>query len=357
MNGSGAKRWIIAFFAFVLAVVLFLSAAAYVIDPFLQFRAKDDTYLLRGWFVDSGLVRNYDYDTLIIGSSMVQNFDMDLWRKKLGGKPLHIGMGAISAVEIGELMNIAYDSGKADKFFICVDQYLFSSDASVSHFPEYLLRNDILSRLRYMLSYEVWFRYIPVDIAFMALDLMGVALPEKYAEKKSIDRLGDWRLDFPPGTAGREAVLRYYQKGQFSVSAVDTENLDQRMKERIDRFLDSFSYERGEHVFFFPPYSSLFWCGAQSDGYFNAYMQVKRYFAEQAMRRGAAVYDFQGADCTVDLDNYRDATHFMPVVSDWIIDCFARGDYLMTRENISSLLDMVAENTDRFRTANPELFE
>ena len=356
-GGSASRRWILGFFAVVLAAVLVLSAAAYAIDPFLQFRAKDNTYLLRGWFVDSGLVRNYDYDTLIIGSSMVQNFDMELWREKLGGKPLHIGMGAISAREISELVNIAYDSHKADKYYICVDQYLFSTESDNTHFPAHLLRTDLLSRLRYLLSYEVWFRYIPVDIVYRILDLLHVELPEKYENKKSIDKLGDWRLDFPPGTVGREAVLRYYSKGQYSVSAVNTENLSERMKKRIDHFLDTFSYVRGEHVFFFPPYSSLFWCDAQSEGYYSFYQSVKGYFAEQAMQRGAAVYDFQGADCTLDLDNYRDTSHFLPVVSDWIIDCFARGDCRMTKDNIPAMLDKALENTNRFRTENPDLFE
>ena len=352
-----SRKWILGFFSIVLAAVLVLSVAAYAIDPFLQFRVKDNAYLLRGWFVDSGLIENYDYDTLIIGSSMVQNFDMELWREKLGGKPLHIGMGAITANEIGRLMDLAYEAGRADTYYICVDQYLLSSEADINHFPEHLLRKDLLSRLRYLLSYEVWFRYIPIDLALMVLDLLGVTLPEKIAAKKSIDKLGDWRLDFPPGTTGREAVLRYYEKREYSVSEVNTEGLDQRMKTRIDAFMDRFSYDRGAHVFFFPPYSSLFWCDARIDGYFNAYAQAKRYFAEEAAKRGAVVYDFQGADCTLDLDNYRDTTHYLPNVSDWMIGCFADSRYLVSRDNISVFLEQLTANTDRFRTENPDLFD
>ena len=257
-----SRKWILGFFAIVLAAVLVLSVAAYAIDPFLQFRVKDNAYLLRGWFVDSGLIENYDYDTLIIGSSMVQNFDMELWREKLGGKPLHIGMGAITANEIGRLMDLAYEAGRADTYYICVDQYLLSSEADINHFPEHLLRKDLLSRLRYLLSYEV-----------------------------------------------------------------------------------------------FPPYSSLFWCDARIDGYFNAYAQAKRYFAEEAAKRGAVVYDFQGADCTLDLDNYRDTTHYLPNVSDWMIGCFADSRYLVSRDNISVFLEQLTANTDRFRTENPDLFD
>ena len=84
MSRPNAKKWILAFFAMSLALMLFFSVTAWVIDPFFQFRVKDNAYLLRGWFVDSGLIRNYDYDILFLGSSMVQNFDMDLAREKSG---------------------------------------------------------------------------------------------------------------------------------------------------------------------------------------------------------------------------------------------------------------------------------
>ena len=345
MNGSGARKWIVSFFALSLTVCLLLAGTAYLIDPFLQFRAKDHSYMLRGWFVDSGLIENYDYDTLIIGSSMVQNFDMDLFRKELGVKPLHIGMGAMNTKEIGELMNLAFDAGKARKYYICTDLYMFTTNAAESHYPPYLLQKDLLSRLRYLLSYEAWFRYIPVDTAFMALDALGVTLPLKYRYNRSIDRLEDWRLDFP--VAGREAVLKNYVNKQYSVSDVKLENLWERMKTNIDRFLEGFEPGRGEYTFFFPPYSSLYWCNARNRGYFDVYLRARRYFTEQVALRGDAVYDFQGADCTADLDNYRDTTHYMPPVNDWMTKCFASGEYLVTPENERVLEDRLREITDR----------
>ena len=137
--------------------------------------------------------------------------------------------------------------------------------------------------------------------------------------------------------------------GSFSLNRLE--------EAEIDAFLDRFSYDRGTHVFFFPPYSSLFWCDARIDGYFDSYAQAKRYFAEEAAQRGAVVYDFQGANCTLDLDNYRDITHYLPVVSDWMIGCFADNRYLVSRDNISSFLENLIANTDRFRNENPDLFD
>ena len=352
-----ARKWIISFFAVVLAMMVLLAGIAYIIDPFFQFRVKDNSYLLSGWFVGSGLIENYDYDTLIVGSSMVQNFDMDVFRNELGVKPLHVGLGAIHSPEIYQLMNAGYDANKAKNYYTCVDLSIFTRDDTESRYPEHLLKKDILSRLRYLLSYEVWFRYIPVDVSLMLLDRTGVNLPVKFVYSKSIDKLEDWRLDYPESSMGKEAVLDNYRNNKFSVSDVDTANLYERMIAHIDNFLQNFDFEKGAHTFFFPPYSSLYWCGAQNSGYFDAYLRAKQYFVERAIECGASVYDFQCADFTVDLDNYKDTTHFRPEINDWMVKCFANKDYFATAENYPTFQEKLIENTNRFRAEYAYLFE
>lgn len=136
----------------------------------------------------------------------------------------------------------------------------FTGDVSESRYPKHLLKKDILSRMRYLLSYEVWFRYIPVDVSFMVLDWVGVKIPIKFEYSKSIDKLEDWWLDYP--LTGEKVVLDNYLNNRFAVSKVDTENLYERMVAHIDEYLENFDYEKGKHTFFFPPYSSLYWCDA-----------------------------------------------------------------------------------------------
>ncbi len=355
MITANSKKWIISFFAIVLAVVLVLSALAYIVDPFFQFRVKDNTYLLSAIFVGSGLIENYDYDTLIIGSSMIQNFDMDVFRNELGVKPLHVGLGAMRASEIKQLMDVAYDSGRAENYYICVDLWVFTNN-SECRIPEQLLRRDVLSRLHYLLSYEVWFRYIPVDVSLLLLDRMGVKLPYKFSYSRSIDRLDDWQLNYPASCFGREAAINNYLNEKYKVSDIETEKLYERMTANIDEFFIKMDFEKGRYTFFFPPYSSLYWCNAQDEGYYEAYIQAKQYFIERANGFGADVYDFQCADFTVDLDNYKDTTHFTHEINDWMVKCFASGEYLLTEENRIEFQEKLIENTNRFRNENEEFF-
>lgn len=167
------SKWIVSFFVIVVTILLVLSGVAYIIDPFFQFRVRDNAYMLNGWFVGSGLIKNYDYDMLILGSSMTQNFDMDLIREKLGVEPLHVGLGGVNTLEMKELVNLAYTVDKADYYYICVDLFDFAKNAETSRNLLYLFKSDILSSFHYLLSYEVWFRYIPVDVGFMIVDMCG----------------------------------------------------------------------------------------------------------------------------------------------------------------------------------------
>lgn len=354
MEKQITKNWIISFFCGVLGVLMSLCVVAYIVDPFFQFRAKDNSYMLSGQFVSAGLVKNYDYDTFIIGSSMTQNFDMDLFREKLDANPLHIGLGRITSNEELELLELAYARENVDRYYICADMYMFTEEPTESKNPQYLLKNDFLSRCRYLLSYEVWARYIPIDIGFMILDHLGVSLPQKYQEAKSIDKLENFSLDY---TFSEEIVLSNYAGGAYGVSKVDAENLYETMKEQIDRYVSCLDFEKGEYTFFFPPYSALYWCDTQADGTFEAYMQAKKYFVQKLTECGAMVYDFQSADVIVDLNNYKDITHYSPEINDWMVECFANQECIITVESCDEFQAELERRLEEFRLKYSYLFE
>lgn len=347
-----AKKWLFTGLALVIAFIMILSLTVYIIDPFFQFRVKDNSYMLNGQFVSPGLIKNYDYDTFILGSSMTQNFDMNVFRQELGVKPLHIGIGGIRASEEKALLDLAYETGRAKNYYICAEMHLFTADSEESRIPEYLIEDDLLSRMRYFLNYEAWFRYMPVDVGFMTLDKIGISQPQKFQYSKSIDRLEDWRLDFE---FGEEIVLANRKSGEYNVSNVDMTDIYNRMTKRIDEYFDGLQLDKGEHTFFFAPYSMLYWA-ERTDELVDALLYGKRYFIEKAWERGITVYDFQTADFTTDLNNYKDVTHYTPEINDWMTKCFATGEYIVTSQNYgeheAKLVSMRAE----FRETHSELF-
>lgn len=349
-----SDKWIKNFFCACSMMLLFFALCVYIIDPFYQFRVRDNSYMLNGWLVGSGLIENYDYDTLIVGSSLTQNFNMYLFRKEMNVKPLHVGLGGMNKNELIDFVNLSYSEGKAQTYYICIDLVTFTHGEDESRYPKYLLKKDALSRGKYFLSYEAWFRYIPVDFVLSTANMLGVKLPEKYQYKMSIDKLGDWSLDYQ---FGEEIVTENYINQKYSVSDVDTTNLYTQMIECIDDFFEKFNFTEGKHVFFFPPYSDLYWCDAQDCGYFEIYLDAKEYFIEKANIAGVDVFDFQGDELTMNLDNYKDTTHYSPQINDYIIKCFANGQNMTSVDKISEMRNLIVHNTNQFREQHIELFE
>lgn len=353
MEKHSSRKWIVSFFALVLALVLLVSATVFVIDPFFQFRVKDNSYKLSAWFVSSGLIENYDYDTLIIGSSVTQNFNMDVFREELGAAPLHIGLSGIRPIEMKQMMQAAYDAGKADTYYLCVDTSFFTEPEQPSRYPQYLLKDDIFSRLRYFFSYEVWFRYIPVNLGLMVLDLLNFELPQKYEYSKSVDRLEDWSMN---QSFGEEYVLDGYGKPSLDGMTADTDALYAEMISKIDTFLADFDYENGQHVFFFPPYSALYWSELEYIDKIDSILLAKQYFIEKANELGAKVYDFQAAEFTVELNNYSDIQHYSPEINDWMTRQFGQSEYVVTAQNCVEFQERLHNNTRMFMEKYVHLF-
>ena len=343
-----AKKWLLRFLSFLLAAVFAIGLIAYWTDPFYRFRYEERSYFNNtAKFPGPGLVKNYPYDTLILGSSMTQNFDMELFRQELGARPLHIGIGGIGLEELLSYIELSEQTGKCTAYYIGIDQYMLASPQTYKT-PEYLFRDDAVSTLRYLFCYEAWFRYIPLDAALSMLRGMGVELPAKLRQTTEIDYLGNWETDY---TFGEAAVIHNYLNNAYGVSSVETDGLYERMTASVDTLFDSLPGDKTRYHFFFPPYSVLFWYDAQCNDYLEEYLQIKEYFCQKAQLHGICVYDFQSAECVYDLDNYRDMTHYRGQINDWMVQCFARGEWLADEAGIRREKDRLIEKTKAFGSA------
>lgn len=350
-----AKKWLFRLLALTLSLVALMCAAAYWVDPYMQYRVRDNRYLLNSRLVTPGLIKNDDYDTVLIGSSMIQNTDMALFRETLGGKPLKITTGAISLKEIQKLTDKINQVGKAQNYYICLDQYLFAPEKwdDMDRFPDYLMDDDLFNDYRYLLGYETWTKFMPIDLGLSAARALNISLPEKFTRAMSIDGMEDWRDDW---AFGSEVVLSLYApppKGKD----YDLDRLLGRMEGRFDEYLTHLDFETGAYTFFFPPYSALFWNYAEEAGYGDLYLAFKTYAEERLLGMpNVKIFDFQNADLTTDLDQYKDYTHYAPSVNDWMLCCFASGDYQITEPTpVSTLVKETQAQVQKLLEAYPQI--
>ena len=348
-----ARAWIASVLALSILILAVLSGIAYIVDPYFQYRAKDNTYFLTATYLNPGLIKNHEYDTLIVGSGMIGNFNPDQFREELNLNPLKVECGSMGPVTTAAYLNFAADARKAQHYFVNIDLASFwKEDKTVTN--EYLMKNDLLSKLQYLLGYETWFRFIPVDCGLMLYKAWVGEFPSgKLSQRTSIDQNGAWTLG---EEFGRDIVVNNRETGLYEVSSVELNNLYENMIVQIDSFISKVDFESGSFTFIFPPYSALYWCDAQDEGYLDIFLDAKCYFIQKLMDNNCTVYDFQSADLTRDLDNYKDSTHYCADVNTWMAQCFANGSYQVTQQNLFSLQEKLIENTEIFRSENASLF-
>lgn len=351
MDKIKCRKWLFNFGLLLVVFVLIISLITYLVDPFFQFCVRDNEYMLNDTYVTPGLVKNYDYNTVIVGSSMTKNFDMDYMAEQLNCKSVKASINSMSAVEMEKMLELIHKTGKANTCYVCLDLISLTKDGEM-HCPDYLYEEGLIPFLEYSFSYESWLRYIPIDVALKIVNMTGIGIPESISKECSVKRLGYWGDDY---SYSEEQVIKKYKNSKYALSTVDTNNLQERMQGIIDRLFETIKSEECEYNFFFPPYSSLFWYNAQTNGYFDTFMWAKSYIYQKAEKIGCKVYDFQSAEFTTDLNNYRDTTHYKPEINDWMVDCFSNGNFMVTAQNCNEMIDTLKNNTSGFVKNNSHI--
>ena len=67
------------------------------------------------------------------------------------------------------------------------------------------------------------------------------------------------------------------------------------------------------------------------------------------------VFDFQSAEFTADMSNYKDITHYTPEINSWMVDCFATGAYQVSSETIEESILAAHQNLQTFRQRYAEI--
>jgi len=336
------ERLYITTFALICILLLgVIGIVNYWVDPFFQFRVKDNRYMLNPQFVNAGLIKNYDYNTVIIGSSMVQNYDLSILRKDSTVKPLKLSLGGLNLREIIYLHSLI-GKKEVDTYIVNIDLSLFNVEQRLSenHFPHYLSNNDLLSKMRYLWGYESSVRYTPLDIALgMYLDRSPKnEVPADIRYRTNIDHVGYFAHLSNYNNVPR--IKADYLNGN-SVSSMKLKGMDKRMSDNLYSLFNSFDIKnsQSEYIFVMPPYSVLYWYHTYTHGYYSNFKDFIRMFVREAEKYpNVKVMCFYDIDEITDLRNYSDLTHYSPLLSDKIVNNLFSEKYLVTSENVNEVL-------------------
>ncbi|WP_379129032.1 copper amine oxidase N-terminal domain-containing protein [Paenibacillus sp. sgz500958] len=341
---SRSKRTVGLFLLFTLILAALMALLIIVVDP-LQFYHRTSwytpVYSKQERYQNPGLAKNFDYDTIIIGTSMTENFLPSEVGESLGGTAMKLSIEGSTVEEHYKMARLALETGKVKKVLWGLDYFSLKNPTPEEQqsFPDFLYDDKISNDYKYIFNSSVYTQF------FLSLksSLLG--------NHTELEHLNNWN---DTSTFSKERVAKDY--GDHSASEIyfgmNEEGLPE-LQERFNTYIDQLltDYPDVEFNFYYPPYSimrQVAWYNVNPKRYSNQLEMRKWMFSQINKHPNSRLYDFQSeSDWTFNLDLYKDLSHHSGQVNSWIAQAVGRDDakYRVTEDNISLLNNNLESQT------------
>lgn len=328
------KKWMISVVAIIMTAFLLLIGIVIYIDPFFQYHKPIEgfPYLVDNQLSQNpGMAKNWDYDSVILGSSMTVNFNTDWFTKILNLNTAKLSYNGAYPKDQANIMNLIFSSHNDVKtVFLGIDIPAYSSNVEATKYPipAYLYDNNYLNDISYVLNKDVLLNYI----------LRAVADP---GDKTVIPTM--YALWWTDEYFNKQYVLQYYEEPEIVVEEVPEDAYIEQVRANLD--VNICPYIEGnpdtEFVVFYPPYSILYWYGVNRENKLAATLAEYRYVSERLLQYdNVRIFNFQDQEEIItDLNNYADYDHYHKDINYYMVECFADGTCELTRENLSDSIE------------------
>jgi len=350
------KRWTMLTLALLIGALISIVAAVVIIDPFqIYHRATAFTPPITNGtqnYFNAGIAKSYDYDSVIIGSSMTENFTPSQLDELLGGHFIKLPINGGSSFNHKQMMDLAFGTHEIHTIFYGLDI------EALTHFyktpkcemPEYLYDDNLFNDTQYWFNKSVLASYIP-----KCLRTLG------RPDESQRDTMYNWGDLYE---YGRDATLRGVEITDKEVSQAQLREDPVLGQQYLLNIRHNFlPYIEGhpdtEFIFFFPPYSLVRWYELYQQGLFHEFLVQKEAIVKSLLPyENVRIYDYQARlDWITDLDNYIDPGHYGPWINDEIVRLVAADQGRITTVAQAQANDAVLiEHVDLLRAAGPGYF-
>lgn len=322
------------FFLMFFLLIFICVITVLVVDPFFQYHKpiKGLYYVMDNQINQNpGIARNFDYDSVILGSSMTVNFDTDLFAETMGLNTVKLSYNGAYPKDIDNIMNIVKKSkNQIGHVFLGIDIYTYKAVPGICAYPvpAYLYDDSPFNDFPYLLNKDVLLEYI----------LMSQI-------KRENTSLNEIYWSWPYVSCGRDVVLASYEHPKELAEMLSPDIYHSNISESMDAYILPYieAMPDTQFVVFFPPYSILYWYTRYADGNLSAELAGERQIMEMLFSYpNVSVYYFQNNfNYITDLDNYSDYTHYSHEMNNQMTLWFAEEDspYEVNSDNYNAILD------------------
>ncbi|MFC1546022.1 hypothetical protein ACFL4I_01210 [Pseudomonadota bacterium] len=304
----------------------------------------------------AGIINNYNFDSFIIGTSMLKGSSAILVSEKLGEKFVNLSPNGASISERRYITEYALKKKKIKSVIISfdtgLDQNLIVSNPKfpVSKF-NYLYDEASLNDLKAYWNYKFVGCLASFSTSTYCLgNKRTIQRPVEWFDKlnkrnQNISGIENWVHNKKGrGKAIHSRVQRHIKRPIASEKEYKEKlELSQEIIER-SLFSSIESHKGVEFYVVFPPYSRfLYSLWKNKNPYkFLLYKETLRYFVKEGSKyKNLKIYSFDDMQYLDDLNNYRDMRHYNTDMNEMMLDAIANGKHLITIENVDAFLEVI----------------
>jgi len=353
------KKIVYIFMLLIIVLPMFFLGTITYYDPLKLFHKPwhHKEYLQSSMRVQAaGILKHWEYDSIILGTSILQNTSALEASEHLGGQFINISTAGSDYFERSHILKYALKNKNIKKVLYSLDDLgkVRWGDPSYNYKSwDYLYDDNELNDIKIYLNKK----YLTCLFSFSSKDkCMG--------NKRDFDRPGAWYKgeDHIKAFGGFENWLKNRDspnmKHLFWIIDKSLKQMEKiktvhnktnslfditRSKKYINEYILKIAKEfpKTEFIFIVPPYSRLaFSLSAQTDiTKFIVYLQSLKYMVRLAkVNSNIKVYAWGNEHFLDDIANYRDLTHFSHDINSWILRSIENKKGLMSVDMIDAYI-------------------
>lgn len=273
-----------------------------------------------------GIIRNYDYDALLVGTSMTEAIDPSIIDKIFGGKTTRAIVYGAFAQDYCDLFKEIGNAGKADYVILGLDAATITlpvDEHRISNLYDYVYSPNFFTDSEYL-----WCDYTALYEAPRMLfsNLTGntndvktfcIPKPSKFGEEKVI-----------PEIKRREK----WDEKRLS-------ELEMKCKLNVNAIVKAaYSCKNIPTYIFIPPYSIAYWYRLYNEGTLDIQLKYMHdlYSGLLHYKNIRIFFEMIDQNIITNLNNYRDIHHYNPATSEKIMYDIAMGNNEITVSNLNA---------------------
>lgn len=269
-----SKKRIALVCAMTMLILVGIALAVFIVDPFFHYhkpwlglQAVPD---IKEYQIP-GILEHFDYDSILVGSSVVVSINTDILNERFGCKTVKATANSAPTAQLDDYLKRAFNSRKLKYVFYGLDVFSLYTNPQMELYDEkldYIINKNPFDDIKYLWNMDVVGEKIPnmIGRTIIGAGSMGTM----YAFNTWIE-------------TGVKHVFNKYCPDPTAMPIVQPEDyMAAEVKENIGKIEKHIvEHPETEFLFMIPPYNILWWDSSYIEGLFENYM----FSLEQCMER------------------------------------------------------------------------